>query len=299
MPYYEGQPVPLTFTLSDVNGNPVNAVATPPVVTVSLPTTPVTTAMPTVSNTGPGLYSATYVTSVAGHHEIDWVCTDATYPGALTDRFDVWPLTDNGVLQFSDAKSALSIAQSNTTYDAEIREFNASITAWLEWYCGSVIVQTVVETLRVGGLTVQLSKPPVSSLLAWTSVPSQFVFDTTRVVPTPASPMFPVMVYAVTYPLSQLFADPVKGWVRQTSGLPFYYGPYLWQYQAGYPVTPYAISYAAKTVLRHLFGLERGGGGSVTAVGADEETTETGFGFAVPNRVLETLAPYQIPAAIA
>jgi hypothetical protein len=298
VPYYLGQPVPLAFTLTDANGNPVNPVATQPVLTVNLPGG--TTATPSLANVGTGLFQAAFATTVAGRHTWTWSCTDATYPGGGEDAFDVWALSETAILQFADAKATLSISAQNTTWDSEVREFNESITAWLEWYCGSVIVQTVVETLRVGGLVVQLSKPPVTGLVAWTSVPAQFVYDTTRVVPTPPSPMFPIMVYGVTYPLSQLFADPVKGWVRHTSGLPFYYGPYMWQYTSGYAVTPFAISYAAKTVLRHLWGLEHGGAGGAAGLGAsDEETTATPFGFAVPNRVIETLAPYQIPAAIA
>lgn len=298
MPYYEGQPVPLTFTLTDVNGNPQNAVSTQPVVTVTLPDQ--TTATPAVTNAGTGVYTATYNTSEAGHHLVAWACEDATYPGGLTDRFDVWPLSDTGVLQFTDAKSALSIPTSNTTYDQEIREFNAAITGWLEWYCGPIVQQTVIETLRVGGLVVQLSKPPVLNLVTWTTVPAGLVNTPATVSQANSGPMFPVMVYGVAYPLNQLFFDPVKGWVRNTSGLPFYYGPYIWQYTAGYTVIPYAITYAAKVMLRHLFGLERGGLGGAAGLGAaDEESTATPFGFAVPNRVIEMLAPYQIPAAIA
>lgn len=298
MPYYQGQPVPLAFTLTDAQGNPQNAVATQPVVTISLPGG--TTATPAVTNPGVGIYQATYPTTVAGHHEVAWVCADATYPGGYSDAFDVWALGETSVLQFADAKATLSVSPQNTTWDQEIHEFTEAITAWLEWYCGPVVQQTVIETLRVGGLITQLSRPPVLNLVAWTSVPPEFQYDTTRVVPTPPSPMFPVMVYGVTYPLSQLFGDPVKGWVRHTSGLPFYYGPYLWQYTAGWPVIPYAMTYAARVMLRHLWGLEHGGAGGAAGLGAsDEESSATPFGFAVPNRVIEMLAPYQIPAAIA
>ena len=298
MPIYQGQPVPLTFTLTDVNGNPVNPVATQPVVTVTQPDT--TTQTPAVSNTGTGRFTATFNSTQAGRHTAAWVCSDATNPGGYADEFDVWSLTSTNVLSFLDAKAILNVPVTVTTWDDLIQKLNASITEWLEWYCGAIVPKTVVETLRVGGLTVQLSQPPVNSLVAWTSVPSQFSADTSRVVPTPPSPMFPVLVFGVTYPLSQLYADQEKGWVRHTSGLPFYYGPYMWQYQAGYSIVPFGIRYAADATLRHLFGLERGGSAAGAAVaGADEMTTETPFGFAVPNRVLEALAPHQLPAAIA
>lgn len=297
MPIYLGDPVPLTFTLANAAGQPVNAVATQPVVTVTLPDT--STAAPAVSNSGPGIYTATFDTTQEGHHTVEWVCADTTYPGGYADEFDVWSLSSTNVLSMADAKAILSIPSGTAAFDDQVEKDNASVTTWLEWYCGAIIPQTVVESLRVGGLTVQLSKPPVTELLAWTQVPPQFSADTTRVVPTPPSPMFPVMVYGVTYPLAQLYADQKNGWVRHTSGLPFYYGPYLWQYQAGYSVIPYGIRFAAETVLKHLYAIGRGGAGVAAAGAADAETTMTPFGFAVPNRAIEMLAPFQMPGVFA
>jgi hypothetical protein len=297
MPIYAGNPVPLTFPLADANGNPVNAVATQPVLTVTLPD--LTTATPAVSNPGTGIYRAVYKTVQAGHHLVSWTCADATNPGGYADEFDVWSTASSNVLSLADAKGILSVAPGNTAYDDLIQKVNASITAWLEWYCGAIVPQTVTEELRVGGMVVQLSRPPVNSLVAWTSVPPQFAADTSRVVPTPPSPMYPVMVFGVTYPLSQLYCDVKKGTVRHTSGLPFYYGPYLWMYQAGYSLIPQGVRFAASVTLRHLYGLERGGAGVAAAGAADEETTQTPFGFAVPNRAIEALAPFENPAAIA
>jgi hypothetical protein len=297
MPVYVGNPVPLTFTLPNAAGAPVNAVATQPVVTVTLPD--LTTATPAVSNTGPGVYTATWNTTQAGHHTVAWVCADATNPGGYADEFDVWSLTSSNVLSLSDAKGILGISPSNTTFDDLVQKVNGSITAWLEWYCGAIVPQTVTERLRAGGLTVQLSRPPVNSLVAWSSVPPQFSADTSRVVPAPPSPMFPVLVYGVTYPLAQLYADVKTGIVEHTSGLPFYYGPYLWQYTAGFSLIPAGIRLAGSVVLRHLYGLERGGAGVAAAGAADEETTMTPFGFAVPNRAIEILAPFENPAAMA
>ena len=297
MVYFLGGPVPLTFTLTDVNGNPVNAVATQPVVTVTLPDQ--TTATPSVSNTGTGIYTAAYKTTEAGHHLVSWTCADATYPGGYADEFDVWSTTSTNVLSLADAKGILSVASTNTTYDDLIEKVNGSVTSWLEWYCGAIVPQTVQETLRVGGLVVQLSRPPVINLVTWTSVPAGLANTTATLAQANSGPMFPVMLYGVAYPLNQLFFDQKQGWVRNTSGLPFYYGPYIWQYMAGYETIPAAIRLAASVVLRHLYGLERGGAGVAAAGAADEETSLTPFGFAVPNRAVEILAPFQNPGVFA
>lgn len=297
MPYYLGQPVPLAFTLTDVNGNPVSAVSVPPVATVTLPDS--TTATPAVTSAGGGLYTAAFNTTEAGRHTVGWSCADPTYPGGYADAFDVWPLTSTDVLQFSDAKKTLSIALSNTLYDLEIAEYQAGITSWLEWYCGPIVQQTVIEQLRVGGLSVQLSRPPVLGLVQWTTIPVPLQNTTATVSMANSGPMFPVMTYGVAYPMNELTADPAKGIVRNTAGLPFYYGPYYWQYLAGFTVIPFAISYAARVLLRHLWGLERGGAGGAGLGAADEEVTPGPMGFMIPSRLLEALVPYQIPAAIA
>lgn len=299
MPYYQGQPVPLVFTLTNAAGNPVNAVSTQPVVTIKLPDS--TTATPAVTSAGTGVYTATYDTTKPGHHTVAWVCADATNPGGYSDAFDVWPLGSTNVLEFADAKKTLSLSAAVTTYDQQVQEYSAAITDWLEWYCGPIVQQTVVEQLRVGGLTVQLSKPPVLSLTAWTTIPAPLAGASGfSVASANSGPMFPAMVYGVTYPLNQLVVDQTRGIVRHTSGLPFYYGPFFWQYQAGFTVIPYTITYAARVLLRHLWGLERGGAGGAGGLGAaDEESTPGPMGFMVPNRLIEALVPYEIPAAIA
>ena len=302
MPYFLGQPVPLTFPLTDAWGQLVNAAVTPPVVTVTLPDG--TTAAPSVSNPGTGIYSATYKTTQAGHHLVAWTCADSAYPGGLEDDFDVRPLGSTDVLQFADALATLSLpaglAESNPGMASEVREFSSAITSWLEWYCGPIVQQTVTEELKAGGLVIQLSKVPVLDLVAWTAVPAQlqgypgFVLANAN-----GGPMFPVEVFGVAYPLDQLYVSQSQGWVRHTSALPFYFGPFLWQYAAGYTSIPYGITYAARVLLRHLWGLERGGSGGAGLGASDEEMTPGPMGFMVPNRLIEALAPFGEPAAIA
>ena len=50
----------------------------------------------------------------------------------------------------------------------------------------------------------------------------------------------------------QLYCDPRRGIVTHTSGLPFFYCAYIWQYKAGRPVISPAIYEAAKIILEHL-----------------------------------------------
>jgi hypothetical protein len=141
-----------------------------------------------------------------------------------------------------------------------------------------------------------LSKPPVISLTSWTVTPS-FLAGSGIAVPSPPSPMYPMRVYGITYPTSALSLDPARGLVRHQSMLPFIFGDYVWQYQAGRAVIPAGIYEAAKITLKHLYAVERGPGGGGTQAGGYGESeaaaTATPFGFAVPNRAIEMLDPFR------
>lgn len=287
MPFYIGSPVPLTFLLTDAGGNPVDPAATQPVCTVTLPDQ--TTTAPTVAHGGTGTFTATGPSTQAGHCLVAWSCTDTAHPGGFTDAYDIRALTETSLLSLAEAKRALRIAASDTSEDDFVTEFSRSVTSIVEWWCGPVNVQAVTERLPAGGLTIQLSKPPVIALTAWTTIPAALA-GAGIAVPNPPSPMFPTRVFGVSYPLTQLYADPLLGTVTHTSGLPFYYGEYLWSYTAGRPVTPDCIQSGFKAILKHIFGMERGGASSGALGGADETTTLTPMGYAVPNRALELMA---------
>jgi hypothetical protein len=291
-PWYAGAPVPLAYSNTDADGNPADAVT----VTATVVAPDGTMSTPSVVHSGLGQYSAVYTTSQAGHHLIAWTATGGV-PGAYTDTFEVQSAMDGTIVSLAEAKEILQLSGTEQ-FDFKLQGYNAAVTNWIEWYCGPVVTRTVAEKLPAGGLTVQLSQAPVIELVAWTTIPAQLAQQLIP-VPNPPSPMFPTRVFGVSYPVSQLYADPVMGTVEHTSGLPFYYGSYIWQYTAGRPVIPACIYEASKVVLKHLYMVELGGtGGGGTGAG-DEETAMTPFGFAVPNRAIEMLAPEAIPAAIA
>jgi hypothetical protein len=290
-PWFAGAQVPLTFPLTDTTGTPRNAVSGLGVVSVTV-TQPDGTlgSVGTVSNPSTGTYAATFTSVQAGHHIFAWTCTDATYPGAFSDSFEVQAAQDATIVSLAEAKGILHQTAS-TVNDAKIQGYNASATNWIEYVCGPVIQQTIVEKLPSRGIMQALSKPPVISLLPWATFPPG-MSGLGIALPVPASPMFPCMVFGIPYPTGQLYADPATGIVTHTSGLPFIYGSYMWQYKAGRLVIPPGIYEAAKIVLKHLWMVEAAGTGTGTGTG-DEQTVQTPFGFAVPNRAAELLLPYK------
>lgn len=290
-PWFQGAQVPLTFLLTDTTGTARNAVSGLGAVSVVVYQPDGTTGTTgAVSNPVTGTYAATFTSVQAGHHVFAWTCTDSTYPGAFSDSFEVQAGQDATIVSLAEAKEILHQTAS-TANDAKIQGYNAAATTWIEYVCGPVVVQTIVERLPSRGVMQALSKPPVIALLPWTTFPPG-MSGLGIALPVPASPMFPCMVFGIPYPETQLYCDPKTGIVTHTSGLPFIYGSYMWQYQAGRPVIPAGIYEAAKITLKHLWMVEAAGTGTGTGTG-DEETTMTPFGFAVPNRAIELLLPFR------
>jgi hypothetical protein len=289
-PWYVGAQVPLAFPSTDTQGNPADGTGV--VATVVAPDG--TTSTPGVAHDGLGQYSAVYTTTQAGHHLVLWAGTGAGFPG--TDTFEIQPAMDTTILSQAEAKEILHLT-GTTTYDGRIQGYNAAVTNIVEWWCGPCVQQPFTEKLPAAGLEVQLSHPPVLSLTAWTSIPAGLA-TAGIAVPDPPSPMFPTRVFGIAYPLDQLYADPKMGTVTHTSGLPFYYGDYIWSYTGGRLIIPPCIYEASKVILKHIWLVEGGGSGTGSGSG-DDQTTATPMGFAVPNRALQLMAPEALPAAIA
>ena len=303
-PWYVGVQVPVPpnpFVLKDTVDNPQDASGgTASVVcTINLPDG--TTSLPTVTRAGLGTYQAVYTTTQAGHHIVTW-SVPGTTPGSFTDTFEVQPALDSTIVSLAEAKEILHLG-ATSQFDPVIQGYNAAITNWVEYVVGPVVQQTVIEVLPADGVDMALSKFPVISLVNWTTTPT-FLASSGIAVPVPASPMFPMRVYGITYPGSALSLDPNRGIVRHQAGLPFIFGSYVWQYTAGRAVIPNGIYEACKIALKHMYAVERGGqaGGTQAAYGESESAAvSTGFGFSVPNRAVELLQPFSGPmrAAIA
>lgn len=289
-PWYTGVQVPLNPPVNtdsagvaqDASGGTGSVVFT-----VTLPDG--TTSSPAPVHGATGVYTAVFTSTQPGHH-IWSVTIPGTTPGSYTDSFEVQPATDQTIVSVAEAKEILKLT-STTQYDPVIAGYNGAVTVVTEYYCGPCVQQTIVEELPSHGTELMLSKPPVLALLPWTALPAQFAAQGIT-LPVPPSPMLRTRVYGIEWPLAQLHVDQERGIVTHTSGLPFFYCSYAWQYSAGRLIIPANIYEASKIILKHLFAVERGGqaGGTQAAYGQSEAgVTQTPFGFAIPNRAIELM----------
>lgn len=181
-----------------------------------------------------------------------------------------------GLLTLAEAKSQMNIE--TTTHDTELLAYIESLTAVIEGHVGPVEDQTVTETVDGQGRYLALLRPPVQALTSLT----------------------PIMDGGAALDVAGLHVDGPSGVIRRTDGGTFSGGPWTVVYTAGRGSIPATINLAARILLQHLwrtqYGAARGGGRA-----DDFDVTEPipGFGYAVPNRVLQLLESYKQPPGIA
>lgn len=266
-----GDPVPLSVEIKNAAGFLENAGAV--AVTVTLPDG--TVATPAVTNVSPGVYTASYPTTQAGRHTVRWLATGAN-ASAYTDAFDV-DAAATAIVSLAEVKKHLNI--DDTDSDDELRFYMDAATEMVEGMVGPVARRIVTETVtgRDGELILNhapaISLTTVESTQGWTG----------------------------TYDTAGMHLDGPSGIVRYgATGLTWSY-PVSVTYVAGRVIVPAAIRLATLIILAHMWETQRGGDSpaSLLAGGDQDPGFSPGFGFAVPNRAKELLAPYMLAPSVA
>jgi hypothetical protein len=278
--YPLGQPVRISTTVRDVTGALVNATAlTLLVKTAQADGTWLTTgtyASPTNDSTG-AYHQDIPVTDLtaAGHYQYTWTST-GTGAGVSFGDFDVFDPFEIAVLPLQDGKDALNIPQSNTTYDAEIAAYVATIQSCLERMTGGPLVnRSITERAEMqdGQTVILVRQRPLVSVASITGA-SGGAIDIS----------------------AGLDLDVNAGTVRRKLGLPFY-GPFFsWLpqvtvvYVAGWGVSvPAAFGTAARIILQNLWETQHGPSARPSMGAGQDMVTVPGFGFAIPNQAAELL----------
>ena len=199
-----------------------------------------------------------------------------TGAGVSYGEFDVFDPFDPSVLPLQDAKAAVNIAQTTTTYDSELQAMIDTVTASLEAITGGpAFNRTVSEYVRVSGdlRNISLRQRPVVSVTSITDV----------AVGTPMS-------------IVDIDVDLNAGIVRRKLDLPFWSflsTRYQVVYVAGWGVAiPAAFNVAARLIVQHLWRVNRGPG--LAPIPNDDMTFLPGMSYAIPNRALEVMRPYSV-----
>jgi len=156
--YDIGDTVPLTVTIRNAAGTPVNP--TTIALTITLPD--LTTTSPSITNppSVTGVFPYDYVSVQPGLHQVRWTSTvPAT---SYTDVFNAWPAAGIVFVGLTEVKDQLNIGQADTTHDEELRRAIAGACAVVEDIVGVVARRSFVQTFSGRGLrSLLLSRRPV------------------------------------------------------------------------------------------------------------------------------------------
>ena len=140
MSFIIGSTVPLSFTVFNAAGNPINASTS--LLTIGLPDG--TTVNPGMTNISTGVYTLDYVPPVAGRYTVN-----ATFTGpsaSFADVFDIRQAAPRYMISLASAKRALNMRSNVTTSDAELLNYIEAATDAIELYLHETVVRrTVVE----------------------------------------------------------------------------------------------------------------------------------------------------------
>ncbi|MFK0151198.1 head-tail connector protein [Streptomyces sp. NPDC090493] len=184
------------------------------------------------------------------------------------------------LLTLDEAKQQLNITSS--TDDAELQVYVDGVTDAIEAHVGPVENREVTELhdLPAGGArALVLRQLPAVSLGSVSAV-------------LDSSP---------GYDTGALDVDGPTGVVRRLDGGRLY-GPLRITYTAGRGTVPSTINLAARIMVQHLWRTQYGASRALPSVGGGDDTSVSepisGWGYAIPFRVLQLLEPYKLPPAV-
>ncbi|MEV6803141.1 head-tail connector protein [Streptomyces sp. NPDC051132] len=182
------------------------------------------------------------------------------------------------LVTLDEAKRQLDI--DSTSHDVELQLYVDSLDSVIEGYVGVVEQREITDTITGSGPALAVLHPPLVSVTALSG---------------------PVGPGSISYPADTLTLNGPAGTLSQLDGSCFPAGSYTVTYTAGRAAVPPTIKLAALILLQHLWRTQYGAS-RVPVGGADDWSVTDpvpGFGYAVPNRVLQLLEPFKLPPGVA
>ncbi|WP_406398809.1 hypothetical protein [Streptomyces uncialis] len=183
------------------------------------------------------------------------------------------------LLTLTEAKAQLDL--DSTTHDTELTAYVEGLTAAIESHVGPVENRQVTEVVEGRTTTLCLTRIPVVALTSLT----------------------PVHPQGQTFTPGELHLDTTGGILRRLDAGTFRGGLWTAVYTAGRGAVPPTINLAARILLQHLWRTQYGASRGLGSVGGGDDYAVTepvpGWGYAIPNRVLQLLEPYKAAPGVA
>jgi len=182
------------------------------------------------------------------------------------------------LLTLAEAKAQLDL--DGSAEDLELQVYVDALTAAIERHVGPVETREFAETIDGRSSSVCLSHIPAVALVS----------------------VAPAVETGDALDLDSLVLDGATGIVRYRGGS---FAGTLWRvtYTAGRGQVPPTINLAARILLQHLWRTQYGASRGMSSIGGGDDYSVTepvvGWGYAIPNRVLQLLEPYKVPPGVA
>jgi hypothetical protein len=275
--YDLGDVAALGITITNASGTSQNATAV--VCTITLPDG--TSATPTVTNSGAGLYDASYSPTLQGRHLVRWVAT-GTNASAFTDEFTVRDLTALPVVSYDSVLAHLNIPAASADAE-EIRRFMDAAQDLAEGYVGSVLGRrSFVEYYDGNTDVIRLINPRAISISEVIENGTTLGVNDYKLDPT-GQRLHRLTSSSLTQSTSVAYGYWATGVnsVRVT-------------YVAGYAITPPAIQQGVLEIIRHLWTTQRGAVNVMSRTGSGDDFYP-GATYSLPRRAMELLDPASLP----
>jgi len=273
-----GDVVALGITITNAAGNAANAGAV--ACTVTLPDG--TSATPSVTNSGTGLYDIAYTPSQSGRHLVRWVATGAN-ASAFTDEFSVRDLTTLPVVSYDSVLEHLNIPAASANQE-EIRRFIDAAQDLAENYVGAVLGRrTISSELYDGNVdALRLRNPRAVSITS--------VYENGALLDSSQYQLDPTGQRLYRLTTTSLSSNAFGAYGYWASGV----NSVSVTYVAGFAVTPPAVQQGVLEIIRHLWQTQRGVTNVMSRTGSGDDFY-TGSTYSLPRRAMELLDPASLP----
>lgn len=264
-----GGVITLTLTVTDANGNPVDAGAM--ALAITDPAAAVTNAAGIGHVAASGVYTYDFAAAVGGRHTYRWLGTGAN-AGAYTDIFHVLAADPRFLLSLDDARAQLRKPNADVVDDDELRIYLAAVTPVVEDVVGAQTTKTLTASFDGGKASLLLPEA---------------VNAVTQVTENGA-----VLTAGSDYTVNAASGIVHRGTQLQPfTFLPGHQNITVTWTAAG--VDDENVRLAARIILRHLWQADQVGGGRPGVGGApvSNDMTSTPSGFAIPRRAMQLLTP--------
>lgn len=268
--YQVGNSVSWSLLVTKDGTTPADLGGGDPVATVTRPDG--TTTAATVTHLGVGSYQADVLSTLAGRYRVLWTGSGANSGGLpFAQVADVWPADPRLLIPLADARAALGLAANNTAGDDALRLLIAAATSIVEDMVGPVLVRTVTVTRSGAG----------SQAIALDTYPSAVASVTENGATLTEGTDFCWDEYGLLWRGSSQMSARWSGAAPRNVAV---------TYTVGAQAVEPAVIAAGRELVKWLYTRQQV---PRIAPGSSPGTSWTPSGFAVPNAVVEMLAPFR------